>query len=531
MMYSSDEIWRGENQERSITQDLDQIETDIDNLEIGKAPANHTHTEYAPTIHEHSQYAQANHTHAEYAAADHEHTGYAPTNHSHTEYALGTHTHTEYALTDHTHTEYSPVNHEHDQYALTTHSHTGYAASSHSHAQGDVTGLIQALAAKAEATHDHTLSEVVGLIAALAAKADLVDGKVPSSQLPSFVDDVLEYATVSKFPTTGESGKIYVATSTNKTYRWSGSAYVEVAGGIALGETASTAYRGDRGKTAYDHSQNGTVHVTAAQKTAWDGKAAGDHTHTPASIGAAPASHTHDYAAPDHTHTPASIGAAPASHTHNYAAANHTHTASSVGAAAANHTHTPASIGAAPTNHTHDYAAKNHTHTPSSIGAAPAEHSHDQYATLSKVYPIGSIYLTTSSVNPSTLFGGTWEAFGTGRVLMGVPSGRAAGATGGNNSVTIPAHKHTTQGHVLTVNEIPAHHHACLNYNVNGNTSYTFTKNSIQAMEKKGFDGNVKTTYVGGGQSHTHGDTGTVAAQTISVVQPYITCYMWKRTA
>lgn len=317
---------------------------------------------------------------------------------------------------------------------------------------------------------------------------------MPSSQLPSFVDDVLEYATVSKFPTTGESGKIYVATSTNKTYRWSGSAYVEVAGGIALGETASTAYRGDRGKTAYDHSQNGTVHVTAAQKTAWDGKAAGDHTHTPASIGAAPASHTHDYAAPDHTHTPASIGAAP-------------------------------------TNHTHDYAAKNHTHTPSSIGAAPAEHSHDQYATLSKVYPIGSIYLTTSSVNPSTLFGGTWEAFGTGRVLMGVPSGRAAGATGGNNSVTIPAHKHTTQGHVLTVNEIPAHHHACLNYNVNGNTSYTFTKNSIQAMEKKGFDGNVKTTYVGGGQSHTHGDTGTVAAQTISVVQPYITCYMWKRTA
>ena len=65
----------------------------------------------------------------------------------------------------------------------------------------------------------------------------------------------------------------------------------------------------------------------------------------------------------------------------------------------------------------------------------------------------------------------------------------------------------------------------------NYKTSYTFTKNSIQAMAKKGFDGNVKTTYVGGGQSHTHGDTGTVAAQTISVVQPYITCYMWKRTA
>ena len=49
--------------------------------------------------------------------------------------------------------------------------------------------------------------------------------------------------------------------------------------GVALGETSATAYRGDRGKTAYDHSQNGDVHVTAAQKTAWDGKAAGNHNH------------------------------------------------------------------------------------------------------------------------------------------------------------------------------------------------------------------------------------------------------------
>lgn len=55
------------------------------------------------------------------------------------------------------------------------------------------------------------------------------DGKVPSSQLPSYVDDVLEYANKSNFPTTGESGKIYVETSTSKAYRWSGSTYVEIA--------------------------------------------------------------------------------------------------------------------------------------------------------------------------------------------------------------------------------------------------------------------------------------------------------------
>lgn len=90
-------------------------------------------------------------------------------------------------------------------------------------------------------------------------------GKVLSSQLPSYVDDVLNYATQSNFPVTGESGKIYITEDTNKTYRWTGSAYVEISPSIALGETSATAYRGDRGKTAYDHSQ--TAHAPAnAQK-------------------------------------------------------------------------------------------------------------------------------------------------------------------------------------------------------------------------------------------------------------------------
>lgn len=82
------------------------------------------------------------------------------------------------------------------------------------------------------------------------------DGKVPSSQLPSYVDDVLEYDSQSKFPTSGETGKIYIAKDTNLTYRWSGTTYVEISASLALGETESTAYRGDRGKTAYDHSQS-----------------------------------------------------------------------------------------------------------------------------------------------------------------------------------------------------------------------------------------------------------------------------------
>jgi len=78
------------------------------------------------------------------------------------------------------------------------------------------------------------------------------NGKVPSSQLPSYVDDVLEYASQSAFPATGESGKIYIAQDTNKTYRWSGSAYVEISESLALGETSSTAYAGNKGKANAD---------------------------------------------------------------------------------------------------------------------------------------------------------------------------------------------------------------------------------------------------------------------------------------
>lgn len=80
------------------------------------------------------------------------------------------------------------------------------------------------------------------------------NGKVPSTQLPSYVDDVLEYSTKSSFPATGETGKIYVDTTTNLTYRWSGSAYVEISASLALGTTSSTAFRGDYGNSAYTHA-------------------------------------------------------------------------------------------------------------------------------------------------------------------------------------------------------------------------------------------------------------------------------------
>ena len=168
-------------------------------------------------------------------------------------------------------------NHVHSGYAVENHTHTGYANSTHTHTSSEITDLATALANKADAS-------------TVTAKADLVDGKVPVSQLPSFVDDIQEYTAVANFPSAGETGKIYVATDTNKIYRWGGSAYVEIPTLVTIGETPNCAHRGDHGKHAYDHSVNGDYHVTAEQKAVWSAKAAADHTHTA-------------YALTEHTHS------------------------------------------------------------------------------------------------------------------------------------------------------------------------------------------------------------------------------------
>lgn len=138
---------------------------------------------------------------------------------------------------------------------------------------GDVTGV------KGSAETDYRKGNVnitaanVGAIpstekGAASGVAELdANGKVPSSQLPSYVDDVKEgyYNTLDgkfyeedTFETeiTPETDKVYVDRATNKTYRWSGSEFVTIGSDLALGETSSTAYRGDRGKTAYDHASD-----------------------------------------------------------------------------------------------------------------------------------------------------------------------------------------------------------------------------------------------------------------------------------
>lgn len=142
-------------------------------------------------------------------------------------------------------------------------SELGAAAASHSHTKSQITDFAHThddryyteseidtkLSGKAASSHKHAAADITSV------NASAITGTIAAANLPSYVDDVLEYAGTSKFPSTGEAGKIYTDTTTNKIYRWGGSSYVVISDTIALGETNSTAYRGDRGKTAYNHSQ------------------------------------------------------------------------------------------------------------------------------------------------------------------------------------------------------------------------------------------------------------------------------------
>lgn len=95
------------------------------------------------------------------------------------------------------------------------------------------------------------------------------NGMVPSYQLPSYVDDVKSYASIAFFPAVGEDDKVYIDKSTNLQYRWAGIdvGYIPIGTSLALGETAHTAYRGDRGKAAYDHAMaKGAAFVSGLYK-------------------------------------------------------------------------------------------------------------------------------------------------------------------------------------------------------------------------------------------------------------------------
>lgn len=160
----------------------------------------------------------------------------------------------------------------------------GAAPATHNHPTSQITGLDTALAGKANTTHNHDAANITSGVLNVdrvpSIPATKLTGIINQANLPSYVDDVLEFANKAAFPTKGESGKIYVDQATNITYRWGGTAYVEISPSLALGTTSSTAFRGDYGNTAYQHAvakgsafaqgmykftTNSAGHVTAAQ--------------------------------------------------------------------------------------------------------------------------------------------------------------------------------------------------------------------------------------------------------------------------
>lgn len=145
-------------------------------------------------------------------------------------------------------------------------------------------------------------------------------------------------------------------------------------------------------------------------------------------------------------------------------------------------------------------------------------------AAVAMLYPVGSIYTNASSgVNPGTLFGfGTWAAFGAGRVLVGLDSSNAlfdvAGDTGGSADAIIPNHTHPA-----TVTD-PGHAHTYTRYAStapqSGDTTPCLTGASTQSTSTATTGISVTVSNPTGGASVTNAN-----------YQPFITVYMWRRTA
>jgi hypothetical protein len=171
------------------------------------------------------------------------------------------------------------------------------------------------------------------------------------------------------------------------------------------------------------------------------------------------------------------------------------------------------------------------------------------------LYPIGSIYINASNAaNPASLFGfGTWAAFGAGRVLVGFNSSNAlfdaAEETGGSYDASLPSHTHTgttggqsaNHSHSGTTSTAGAHVHTMVfehnqfDHGITGNVGDNGGLNPTRTSGSMSTEGAHDHSFSTGGVSadHNHGFTtnSTGSSATNANIQPYITVYMWKRTA
>lgn len=196
-------------------------------------------------------------------------------------------------------------------------------------------------------------------------------------------------------------------------------------------------------------------------------------------------------------------------------------------------------------------------HVKTDSGTDPLTHDYLDSNLFNKIFPIGSIYMSTRSTNPSEYFGGTWVQWGVGRVPVGVDSTQSefnnVEKTGGTKTVDL-SHSHTVNSHS---HSSPSHSHSlgsgwakvgrCVNYPAGiayktgpgaESTSYDRAQTNGGGIAGGSFAA-ADTTALGGSTSSTSpGNTGNASPRTSSslsssqnILQPYVTCYMWKRTA
>jgi hypothetical protein len=187
-----------------------------------------------------------------------------------TTFAPSEHTHTYESITDKP-VEFNPSAHS-QSWITITEKPTEFNPSAHNQAWSTITDKPTTYAPSA---HNHTINEVTNLQNTLNAKADLIGGLIPSSQLPSFVDDVIEVNTFFNLPAIGESAKMYVTVSDNKVYRWSGSVYTQI---VASPGSTDEVPEGTVNKYFTD------TRAIAALSTSLAGKSNTGHTHTVANI-------------------------------------------------------------------------------------------------------------------------------------------------------------------------------------------------------------------------------------------------------
>lgn len=159
---------------------------------------------------------------------------------------------------------------------------------------------------------------------------------------------------------------------------------------------------------------------------------------------------------------------------------------------------------------------------------------------IKTLYPVGSIYMSVNATNPSAYFGGTWVAWGAGRVPVGINTAdgnfNTVEKTGGAATVTLttaqmPAHTHTFTGSSATTSSKGAHTHNVGRDGDGASGSSTYTVHSAGVSGA----GGTSPTNSAGAHTHTLTAKGTNAntggGGAHSNLQPYIVCYMWKRTA